>query len=50
MPLPDINRELLPKNIPDEILLDFRNHLHQCMKYLGLGEPTPLQYMMADRL
>lgn len=50
MPLPDINRDLLPKGIPEEILLDFRNHLHQCMKYLGLGEPTPLQYMMAERL
>lgn len=50
MPLPNINRELLPKGIPEEILQDFRNHLHQCMKYLGLGEPTPLQYMMADRL
>lgn len=50
MPLPNINRDLLPKGIPEEILVDFRNHLHQCMKYLGLGEPTPLQYMMADRL
>ena len=50
MPLPEINRELLPEGIPEELLLDFRNHLHQCMKYLGLGEPTPLQYMMAERL
>ena len=50
MPLPNINKDLLPKNIPKEILDDFRNHLHQCMKYLGLGEPTPLQYMMAERL
>ena len=50
MPLPEINRELLPTGIPEEILADFRNHVHQCMKYLGLGEPTPLQYMMAERL
>lgn len=50
MPIPKINRELLPSIIPEEILTDFRNHLHQCMKYLGLGEPTPLQYMMAERL
>lgn len=50
MPIPKINRELIPSIIPEEILTDFRNHLHQCMKYLGLGEPTPLQYMMAERL
>ena len=50
MPLPEVNRDLLPKGIPEEILGDFRNHLHQCMKFLGLGEPTPLQYMMAERL
>lgn len=50
MPIPSINKDLLPKNIPDELLEDFRNHLHQCMKYLGLGEPTPLQYLMAERL
>lgn len=50
MPLPEINRELLPSGMPEEILEDFRNHVHQCMKYLGLGEPTPLQYMMAERL
>lgn len=50
MPLPKIKKDLLPEGIPDDILTDFRNHLHQCMKYLGLGEPTPLQYMMAERL
>ena len=50
MPVPKINKQLLPKDVPDEILEDFRNHLFLCMKNLGLGEPTPLQYLMAERL
>lgn len=50
MPIPNINRELVPSQVPEEILDDFRNHLFMCMKYLGLGEPTPLQYLMAERL
>jgi hypothetical protein len=36
--------------IPKEMLEDFRNHLWACFKYLGLGEPTPAQYAMAERL
>ena len=36
--------------IPQEMLEDFRNHLWACFKYLGLGEPTPAQYAMAERL
>lgn len=35
---------------PQEVLEDFRNHLYFCFKYLGLGEPTPLQYAIAHRL
>ena len=37
-------------NIPPEMKNDFRNHLWACFKYLGLGEPTPVQYAMADAL
>jgi len=37
-------------NIPQEMLEDFRNHLWACFKHLGLGEPTPVQYAMAERL
>ena len=37
-------------NIPQEMLEDFRNHLWGCFKYLGIGEPTPAQYAMADAL
>ncbi len=37
-------------NIPQEMLEDFRNHLWACFKHLGLGEPTPAQYAMAERL
>lgn len=50
MPICNINRELVPPSVPEEILEDFRNHMFMCMKYLGLGEPTPLQYLMAARL
>ena len=50
MPIPKIDYELVPEGVPDDLLVDFRNHLFMCMKYLGLGEPTPLQYLMADRL
>ena len=32
------------------MLDDFRNHLWGCFKYLGIGEPTPAQYAMADAL
>ena len=37
-------------NIPQEMIDDFRNHLWACFKYLGIGEPTPAQYAMADAL
>lgn len=37
-------------NIPQEMMDDFRNHLWACFKYLGIGEPTPAQYAMADAL
>lgn len=36
--------------IPQEVLQDFRNHLYFCFKYLGLGQPTPKQYAMAEVL
>ena len=36
--------------IPNEMLDDFRNHLWAGFKYLGLGEPTPIQYAIADKL
>ena len=35
---------------PPEVIDDFRNHLYFCFKYLGLGQPTPLQYAIANRL
>ncbi len=34
----------------EEVLNDFRNHVYFCMKYLGLGEPTPMQYEIARQL
>jgi hypothetical protein len=35
---------------PKEVVEDFRNHLYFSFKYLGLGEPTPKQYAMANKL
>jgi predicted phage terminase large subunit-like protein len=37
-------------DIPSEMLEDFRNHLWACFTYLGIGEPTPAQYAMAEAL
>ena len=45
-----IDAELIPSNVDPEIVLEFRNFLYVAMKYLGMGEPTRLQYAMAYRL
>jgi hypothetical protein len=37
-------------NVPEEVLEDFRNHLFFSFKYLGLGEPSPLQYAIANKI
>ena len=37
-------------NIPNEMLEDFRNHVWASFKYLGLGEPSPIQYAIANRM
>jgi hypothetical protein len=37
-------------NVPDEVLNDFRNHLFFAFRYLGLGEPSPLQYAIAYKI
>lgn len=36
--------------VPEEVQEDFRNHLFFSFKYLGLGEPSPLQYAIAHRI
>lgn len=38
------------ESTPTEVTEDFRNHLYFAFKYMGLGEPTPAQYAMADAL
>ncbi len=35
---------------PQEVREDFRNHLFMCMRHLGLGEPSPLQYAIAETI
>lgn len=37
-------------NVPNDVLEDFRNHLFFSFKYLGLGEPSPLQYAIAHKI
>lgn len=36
--------------VPEEVKNDFRNHVFFCMKYLGLGVPTPMQYEISRQL
>ena len=45
-----LDPEMIPSNVDNDVLGDFRNHMFMCMRYLGLGEPTRLQYAMAYRL
>ncbi len=45
-----LNRDLIPDNVPDEMVEDFRNHLYATMKYLFGVAPTDIQYAMAEAL
>ena len=36
--------------VPNEMIEDFRNHVWACFKYLGIGEPTPIQYAIAHKM
>jgi len=36
--------------VPEEILSSFRNHIFMCFKFLGLGEPTAIQYEIARQI
>ena len=45
-----INENLIPENVPEEMVSDFRNHLYASMRYLFGVAPTDLQYAMADAL
>lgn len=36
--------------VPQEVKEDFRNHLYFCFKYLGLGEPTRIQYEISREI
>ena len=45
-----LDPELIPHWVDPDVVLDFRNFMYVAMKYLGMGEPTRLQYAMAYRL
>lgn len=45
-----INPSMIPDNVPDEAVQDFRNFAYYVMKYMGYGEPTPIQYGICEAL
>jgi hypothetical protein len=45
-----LNKDLIPDDVPDEMVEDFRNHLYATMRYLFGVAPTDLQYAMAEAL
>jgi len=45
-----IDEKNIPDFVPSEVIEDLRNHMFYVFKYMGLGEPTPLQYGMAEAL
>lgn len=46
----NVDPALIPSYVPDDVIEDFRNHMYFCFKYLGLGEPSALQYAIAEQL
>lgn len=45
-----LDERLIPSNVPQEAVQDFRNYGYYVMKYMGFGEPTPIQYGIMDAL
>ena len=45
-----IDATKIPDYVDPDMVVEFRNFLYVAMKYLGMGEPTRLQYAMAYRL
>ena len=45
-----IEPDLIPDYVPVEVVEDLRNHLYYVFKYMGFGDPTPLQYGIAEAL
>ena len=45
-----INHDLIPDYVPEEAVEDLRNYAYYVMKYMGYGEPTPIQYGICEAL
>lgn len=45
-----IDRDFIPEYVPSEVTEDLRNHLYYVFKSMGFGEPTPIQYGIAEAL
>ena len=44
----DLN--LIPDYVPEDAVYDLRNFTYYVMRYMGYGEPTPIQYGICDAL
>lgn len=45
-----INPDLIPDYVPEDAVYDLRNYAFYVMKYMGFGEPTPIQYGICEAL
>ena len=45
-----LNEKLIPSHVPEDAVHDLRNFAYYVMKYMGYGEPTPIQYGICEAL
>ena len=45
-----LNEDLIPAIVPEDAVHDLRNFAYYVMKYMGYGDPTPIQYGICEAL
>ena len=45
-----LNEDLIPAYVPEDAVHDLRNYAYYVMKYMGYGDPTPIQYGICEAL
>ena len=45
-----LNEDLIPAIVPEDAVHDLRNFAYYVMRYMGYGEPTPIQYGICEAL
>lgn len=45
-----LNTELIPAYVPEDAVHDLRNFAYYVMRFMGYGEPTPIQYGICEAL